>query len=112
MAVECPLDAILPVPAGAFAFAVFALPSIAKHVPPILACQRRGARPLAGMDDSAPYISETEGVSKDAEQYDTPTVGRIWRGPLVALQGIGPPNLAHPPNKRQAVLADRHGRLR
>lgn len=92
MAVECPLDVILLVPAGAFAFAVFALPSIAKHVPPILACQRRGARPLAGMDDS--------------------TVGRIWRGPLVALQGIGPPNLAHPPNKRQAVLADRRGRLR
>ena len=52
MAVVCPLDAILLVPAGAFAFAVFALPSIAKRVPPTLACQRCGGRPLAGTGDS------------------------------------------------------------
>ena len=48
----CPLDAILLVPAGTFAFAAFVLPSIAKRVPPILACQRSGGRPPAGMGDS------------------------------------------------------------
>ena len=47
MAEEYLLDAILRAPAGAFAFAAFALPSIAMRVPPILACQRRDARPLA-----------------------------------------------------------------
>jgi hypothetical protein len=51
----CLLGAIALVPAGASAFAAFALPSIAKHVPPILACPRRAGRLVEGMGGSASH---------------------------------------------------------
>jgi len=48
MAVVCLMGVIALVPAGAFAFAVSALPSTAKRLLPILACQRCAARLLVG----------------------------------------------------------------
>jgi hypothetical protein len=81
------MGVIVLVPAGAFAFAVFALPSIAKRLLPILAYRRCAARLLVGTGGPGSrhrVLAKPGKASKDAEQYDTPIVGHMWRDPLDA----------------------------
>ena len=84
MAVVCLMGVIVLVPAGAFAFAVFALPSIAKRLLPILACQRCAARLLVETGGPISRHRILAKPSKDAELYDTPIIGHMWRDPLDA----------------------------
>ena len=87
MAVVCLMGVIVLVPVGAFAFAVFALPSIAKRLLPIPACQRCAARLLVGTGGPVSrhrILAKLSKASKDAELYDTPIVGHMWRDPLDA----------------------------